>query len=254
MREVKMATWEVINGDCLDVLPTLADESVAMIWTDPPFGHSNADGDLLSRRAEAVGDGRASPQVAIANDDQEAMRRVVDGMLNEAARVLVRDCCCCCCCCCGGGGPSPTFAWVANRMDADGMRFFHSVIWDKRNPGMGWRYRRQHEMVMVAHRRGGKLAWADDAKAQPNIISMSKPRDANHPNEKPVDLVRIFIENHTKPGDTVLDPFCGSGTTGVACMQTGRNFIGIELDARYCDIARRRITEAANHLYAEVKA
>jgi len=64
------------------------------------------------------------------------MRTVVDAMLTEAARILKPDCCCCCCCCCGGGGgPRPTFAWVANRMDNSGLRFFHSVIWDKVNPG-----------------------------------------------------------------------------------------------------------------------
>lgn len=50
-------------------------------------------------------------------------------------------------------------------------------------------------------------------------------------------------------GGLILDPFCGSGTTGVACMQTGRRFIGIEIDAGYCDIARRRIAEAANTLW-----
>ena len=62
--------------------------------------------------------------------------------------------------------------------------------------------------------------------------------------------VTWLIERATNPGDTVLDPFCGSGTTGVACVQTGRNFIGIELDPGYCDIARRRIAEAASHLFA----
>ena len=99
-------------------------------------------------------------------------------------------------------------------------------------------------MVMVAHRRGGKIAWADPGVKQRNIISISKPRTGHHPNEKPVELVARFIELHTKPGDTVLDPFCGSGTTGVACMQTGRKFIGCEIDEKYVEIARRRIAEA----------
>jgi len=239
-----MPNVQIIHGDCLEVLKTLPSGSVDMLWTDPPFGHGNADGDLLSRRADACGDGHATKLRAIANDQPDTMRTVVDGMLTEAARVLKPDCCCCCCCCCGGGGPRPTFAWVANRMDSGGLSFFHSVIWDKKNPGMGWRYRRQHEMVMVAHRRGGKLAWADPDVKQRNIISMSKPRTGHHPNEKPVELVQRFIELHTKPGDVVLDPFMGSGTTGVACVQTGRNFIGIEIDAGYCEIARKRIEDA----------
>ena len=56
--------------------------------------------------------------------------------------------------------------------------------------------------------------------------------------------MRQIVEDMTKPGDTILDPFMGSGTTGVACVQTGRNFIGIEIDAGYCEIARKRIEEA----------
>ena len=52
------------------------------------------------------------------------------------------------------------------------------------------------------------------------------------------------IENYTNPGDTIIDPFMGSGTTGVACMETGRKFIGIELDKGYFDIAEKRIYEA----------
>ncbi len=231
-------------GDCLEILPTLPGESVDMVWTDPPYGHGNADGDLLSRRAEAVGDGCHTALCAIANDGPDDMRRVVDGALTETARILKLDCCCCCCCCGGGGGPSPTFAWVAQRMDSGGLQFFHSVIWDKKNPGMGWRYRRQHEMVMVAHRSGGKLAWADEGIKQPNIVSISKPRDGEHPNEKPVDLVVRFVGLHTVRGQTVLDPFMGSGTAGVACANLGRKFIGIEIEPKYFDIACERIENA----------
>src|SRR5690349_8663455 len=121
----------IYHGDCRELLPHLEAESVDVVWTDPPYGHGNADGDLLSRRAEAVGDGIKSRHVPIANDTQDEMREVVDFALKQAARLLKKDCCCCCCC--GGGGPSPTFAWLANRMDADGLEFFHSVIWDKRN-------------------------------------------------------------------------------------------------------------------------
>jgi site-specific DNA-methyltransferase (adenine-specific) len=220
----------------------LPDESVDMILTDPPYGHSNHDGDLNSR----LNDHREIESKPIANDDPESFRVVMDAMLTEAARVLKRDCCCCCCCCCGG--PRPTFAWVADRMDRAGLSFFHSVIWDKRNPGLGWRYRRQHEMIMVAHRDGGKLAWADDNITARNIYSELPPRDRVHPNEKPVRMMRHFIELHTKPGQVVLDPFMGSGTTGVAAVELEREFIGIELDAEHFATAEQRIREAGENL------
>ena len=176
------------------------------------------------------------------------MREVVDAALRLAVPLLRRDCCCCCCCC--GGGPRPTFAWVADRMDRDGLSFFHSVIWDKRNPGLGWRYRRQHEMVMVAHREGGKLAWANDKLAVPNVQSLAAPRERLHPNEKPIDLPARFITWHTSAGDLVLDPFMGSGTTARAAANLGRRFIGIELDERYCEIAARRLAQGVLDLGA----
>ena len=226
-------------GDCLEVMASIPSGSLDMIWTDPPYGHSNHDGDFNDR----LNNHREISSKPIANDDADGMRRVVDGMLLEAVRVLSPDCCCCCCCC--GGGPRPTFAWVADRMDREGLQFFHSVIWDKKNPGLGWRYRRQHEMIMVAHRAGGKLLWADDDVAARNIFDMMPPRDRVHPNEKPLGLVQHFIKLHSTEGQTILDPFMGSGTTLVACAKMGRKGIGIELDPDYFEIACRRVDEAA---------
>ena len=229
----------LILGDCVEAMRQLPDESVDMILTDPPYGHNNHAGDLNSR----LNDHREIESKPIANDDPESFRAVMNAMLIEAARVLRKDCCCCCCC---GGGPRPTFAWVAERMDRAGLSFFHSVIWDKRNPGLGWRYRRQHEMVMIAHREGGKLAWADDNVTARNVYSEMPPRDRSHPNEKPVAMMRHFIQLHTKPGDVVLDPFMGGGTTGVAAVELERTFIGIELDGDHFATAERRINAAAD--------
>lgn len=129
-------------------------------------------------------------------------------------------------------------------MDRKGLAFFHSVIWDKLNPGLGWRYRRQHEMVMIAHREGGRLLWADDKIATPNIFSLMPPRDRVHPNEKPVAFVSHFIEHHSQRGQLICDPFMGSGTTGVSAVRLGRKFLGIEIDREHFDTACRRIDGA----------
>jgi site-specific DNA-methyltransferase (adenine-specific) len=234
------------HGDCRDVLPTLETDSVRLLFTDPPYGHGNHVDDLNARLNEHRGiQGRP-----IANDQGDDMRRVVSDMLDLALPLLKDDCCCCCCC--GGGGPSPTFAWVASRLDSDGYQFFHSVIWDKVNPGLGWRYRRQHEMVMVAHKRGGKLAWRDDELAVPNIITAFPGRERLHPNEKPAGLVAKFIDAHTNPGDLVLDPFAGSGTTLAVARSMGRRAIGIEVDETYCKIAANRLAQLS--LLAEASA
>jgi site-specific DNA-methyltransferase (adenine-specific) len=234
----------IYHGDCLEVMANLPDESVDLLWTDPPYGHGNQDGDLQSARVGVKG-ARQRKADPIANDGAEEMRTVVDGMLKQAARVLRADCCCCCCCCCGGGGPRPTFAWVANRMDQGGLSFFHSVIWDKtaRGPGMGWRFRRDHEMIMVAHRTGGKLAWREDAPASSNILRFPPPTSRVHPNEKPLDMVLHFIALTTPDDGVVLDPFMGSGTTLRAAKDLGRRAIGIELDERHCETAANRLAQ-----------
>ena len=78
-----------------------------------------------------------------------------------------------------------------------------------------------------------------------NLIRFSwANRDGLHPTQKPVDLLEYLIKTYTNEGDTVLDFTMGSGTTGVACVKTGRNFIGIEIDPDYYAIAEKRIAEA----------
>jgi DNA modification methylase len=234
---------QVILGDCLEVMKTFQDNSIDIIWTDPPYGHNNNNGDLIANREEALGKGTPGEARPIANDSAEDMERVFRGMLKEAGRVLKRDCCCCCCC--GGGGPAPQFAKVALWMDEAPMTFFHAVVWDKGGLGMGWRYRRNYEMVMVAHRRGGKLKWECETSGieTANVVRIGKiiPQADDHPTPKPVALIDHFLRLHGKPGDVMLDPFCGSGPALVAAQSLGIDFIGIELDQRWHAMAEKRI-------------
>jgi site-specific DNA-methyltransferase (adenine-specific) len=236
----------IYHGDCREVLPLLEPSSVTLLWTDPPYGNNNHEGDFNQR----LNDHRGIANQPIANDGQAEMREVVDTMLRLAIPLLRPDCCCCCCCS-GGGGPTNSFAWLAERMNREGLAFFHSVIWDKINPGLGWRYRRQHEMVMIAHRAGGKLAWAQGQEAVGNVIAVSPPRDRLHPNEKPIELVGGFVARHSSPNDLVLDPFMGAGTTLVTAKAQGRRCIGIDVDERYCDMAARQASQEVLDLYQQ---
>ena len=226
----------IYHADAREIIPTIASNSLDALWMDPPFGHSNHDGDLNSRLNEH----RLIDNKPIANDSMVQMRDLLNFILIEAARILKPDCCCCCC---GGGGPRPTFAWVANRMDEQGLEFFHSVIWDKINPGLGWRFRRQHEMVMVAKRSGGKLLWGKEDRAIPNVFTCSPPRNRVHPNEKPEELVGYFLGAMMTPGQTVIDPCMGSGTTLRVAKDLGINAIGIELEESHCETAAKRMAQ-----------
>lgn len=247
----------IYHGDCREILPELEPESVTLLWTDPPYGHGNMDGDLQAARVGVRG-GRQIPAIPIANDSAEAMRDVVDAALSLAIPILRGDCCCCCCCC--GGGPRPTFAWLANRMDTAGLQFFHAVIWDKGGLGMGWRYRRNYEMVMIAHRRGCKLKWETDRKdaITANVVRLAKiiPSFDDHPTPKPVELFDHFLSLHGKPGDVVLDPFMGHSPVGVAALRAGMRYIGIECDAQHFDAAVRRLenANAQQSLFGAVQA
>jgi site-specific DNA-methyltransferase (adenine-specific) len=231
----------VYLGRAVDLMREIPDGSVAVIWTDPPFGNANQDGDLASARVGVRGARQAAAE-PIAGDTPEEYEPLMRGFLEEARRVLRPDSCCCCCC--GGGGPSPTFASLSQWMD-EYLAFFHAVVWDKSDAGhgLGWRYRRNYEFVMVAHQRGGKLAWKEGAAPLPNILRVRPVRDRVHPNEKPVELIRLFLAAHASPGDLVLDPFAGSGSTGVAAEQLGLPFIGFDLDPKHVEASNVRLTQ-----------
>jgi site-specific DNA-methyltransferase (adenine-specific) len=241
----------LIRGDCLKVLRRLESGSVDLIFTDPPYGHNNQENDLQAARVrDDVKGARKRPVVTIANDGPEA-NGLFRSFLIQAKRLLASCCCCCCCCCCcAGGGPDPQFARWSLWMD-EALRFKQMVVWDKGGIGMGWHYRRSTECVLVAQKGKGRCNWFDTSRRVENIIRPGDygikkiiPRADQHPTEKPVALAAHFIRLHSKPGDLVLDPFMGSGTTGVACLETGRNFIGIELDPVYFRMAKKRLAAA----------
>jgi site-specific DNA-methyltransferase (adenine-specific) len=94
------------------------------------------------------------------------------------------------------------------------------LAWVNRTSGFDRIYRIQHGGVVNADGHGIKRV---------------------HPTQKPIELMKRIIEDYTKPGDLVVDPFCGSGTTGIACNITDRRFIGIEIDPNYAKIAEERV-------------
>ena len=134
------------------------------------------------------------------------------------------------------------------------LQFKQMVIWDKGPMGMGWHYRRSYETVLVAQKRGGACKWYDESGKIENIlrpgwrgIRKIIPSKDCHPTPKPPELAGHFIQLHTQPGETVLDPFMGGGSTGVASAKTGRAFIGIEIDPEFFELSCRAIELAQEH-------
>lgn len=249
---------EVYHGDCFERLAQLPDKSVDLILTDPPYGHNNKDGDLLANLTKAMPKmvakwrklGRKTDfefsREKIHNDGAEA-DELVQRLFAEAARVLKPVGCCCCFCAGGGGSSDPSFVRWTNWM-GEMLRFVHMVIWDRGRGGLGWRYRRCYEVVLIAHRKGGKLSWYDKSGSVWNVIRPGdygirpmSPPTREHPTQKPVALFEHFIRLHTKPGDLVVDPFCGSGASGVAAKKLGRSWIGCDTDIRWVEMSERRL-------------
>lgn len=238
------------RGDCLEIMASLAESSVDMVLTDPPYGHNNNNGDLINNREKALGRPAKTKAAArpIMNDGAEA-DPLFRAMLEAARRLLKSPGCCCCCCC--GGGPDPLFARWALWMD-EIFKFKQAVVWDKGPMGMGWHYRRSYEFMLVAEKKGsGAAKWFDTSKKVENILRGCKctpgrigkliPRASQHPTEKPVSLGEHFIRLHTQAGEVVLDPFMGSAAFGEAALRLDRRYIGIELDPVHFATACARI-------------
>ena len=134
---------------------------------------------------------------------------------------------------------------ASDALQAGGFVWRGVIAWDKtesaRAPHTGY-FRHQCEYVV----------WGTKGVSQPSdyggpwpgyIRQVVRQNDKHHMTGKPTPLMQELVQC-ARPGGLVLDPFCGSGTTGVACVQTGRRFIGVELDPGYADVARGRIVSA----------
>ena len=129
-----------------------------------------------------------------------------------------------------------------------GMRVKTPIIWDKGNHTAGdceGDYGCQVEVILFATK--GRHLFVS-GKREANLWRVMRDPAGEHPTPKPVVLLEKIIRQSTRPGDLVFDPFMGSGSTGVACVRTGRRFIGIEIEKNYFELSARRISEARRRM------
>lgn len=119
------------------------------------------------------------------------------------------------------------------------------VVWDKEVSYNGYTWRHQHELIAWGEMKETKRVPTGDG----DVIKCRgvMQEDRHHPAEKPVELLEKLIIKHGRKGDLVLDPFAGSGSTGVASRHLGRNFIGFDLDPQYVEIANTRIKQSTEN-------
>lgn len=210
-------------ADCLDILPEMAAGSVDAVVTDPPYGiNTKSDG---SGKINPWGD-----RVNAAFWYREWIERCRKIMLGRGCLWSFMN--------------WRSIVTFQKASDDLGWPIESLLIWDKEWIGPGGCKGLRPSYEMVALWAGDEFAITDRGIADIRRSPWSSAKPNGHPAEKPIDLMRWIIKISTQEGDTILDPFMGSGTTGVACAQTGRRFIGIEISPAYFEIAVKRIEKA----------
>lgn len=223
----QLGEHRLLCGDCTDkavverVMPTPAD----LMLTDPPYcsgGFQEA-----GRSAGSVGT-TAVVYKRVANDTLST--RGYMALMKAALQSY-------------GGLAVYIFTdwrmWVNlfDVVESSGFGVRQMIVWDKGTPGMGHGWRSQHELIMFAMK--GTMAFDKFAHAQGNVITCPRTGNEHHTTEKPVALLESVLRV-TPEALTVFDPFCGSGSTLIACENVGRRCMGVELDPAYVAVALER--------------
>ncbi len=127
--------------------------------------------------------------------------------------------------------------YTVDAVEDAGFRVRSMIVWNKGYGGMGIKWRSQHELICWGARGTLKAGWGAG-----NVITCDRSGNANHPTEKPILVMSDLIANSRRP--LIIDPFMGSGTTGVAAIQLGKQFVGVEIEPKHFDTACRRIEDA----------
>jgi site-specific DNA-methyltransferase (adenine-specific) len=219
MRKEQIGNAILYLADAFEIMPTLGE--VDSIITDPPYNAKTHKGARTTRSGQPVG------LIHFDSPTEEQFIEFCGNAVAQATRWVVMSC-----------------AWQhAALLEKAGVPLVPLGIWHKPNgapqftgdrPGVGW------EAVAILHREGRKH-WNGGGH---HAVWVCNVEHGAHPTQKPLKLLMDWIAKFTDEGETVLDPFMGSATTGVACVKPGRQFIGIEKRPDYFDLACRRIAEA----------
>lgn len=226
--------------DCLDGLREVPDHSVDLIVTDPPYflsmGHA---GSKTNAQSVQLNSNRAFNDLAICTPFYRQL-------FEEFARVLKET----------GSFYFFTdwrgYAYYFPMINA-ALPVRNLIVWDKKS-GPGSFYSFAHELIIFGtYRSKTKAGVGSNVWREAAFSSGARSTDGEkvHPTQKPVALLTRMIEDSTEPGAVVLDTFMGSGTTAEACLKSGRQFIGFELDEQYHAIAQQRIAETVDELMNE---
>jgi DNA modification methylase len=218
-----------------DVARVIDGEKASIMWTDPPYGVSYV--------------GKTKEAKTIKNDGAEGLPALLGGAFGAADSIALTD---------GAaiyiahppGALSVTFD---NAFVAQGWRLHQTLIWVKDSMVLGHSdYHFKHEPITFGYKPGsgrfgrGGIGWYGPDNAV-SVFEVPRPKASEeHPTMKPVELVMKMIFNSSAPGHIVYEPFCGSGSTLIACEKLGRKCRALELDPIYCDVIVARWEKLTN--------
>lgn len=213
------------QGDCLELMKDIPDESIDMICTDPPY--------LMKYKTHRRHDKSHDFCTEIMNDDNVEL---IYSFLKESYRVLKDNSAIYVFC------NSNKVEVFKDALQKAGFNIKNIIVWVKNNWTAGdlkASFGKQYEFIFLANK--GRCCFNGKRLSDVWYFDKVSGKKQLHQNQKPVDLLKQCILKHSYENGVVLDPFMGSGSTGVACINTNRNFIGFELDEKYFDIAKDRL-------------
>ena len=215
-KEITIGDCRLILGDCLEIMPTLG--KVDAVITDPPYA-------IPTTIAQGREKYRSLGDLSIVETAMNLYLGAAFNLLSDEGRAFVF---------CDGNSYHTSFRVMYPNFNNTAL-----LVWDKTKFGMGREFRKQHELILHGWHKNTPIY--KDGIGRPDILKAKPVSKRLHPAQKPVGLIEQLLIVCQK---TILDPFMGSGTTGVACVKTGRKFIGIEIDENFYNIAVKRITNA----------
>lgn len=223
----------LINGDAIEFMKTLEDESVDLIVTDPPYkvtsrGNAGSSGGMMQTKLSMQGK-------IFKHNDIKPIEYIPEfyRLLKNGSHCYIMT-------------NHINLQEMLNTATECGFHFIKSLIWNKGNKIMGQFYMSQFEYILFFRKGKGKKinkCGTADILNVPNKKTKGEDGKNIHDTEKPVELMKILIENSSQEGELVLDPFLGVGAVGIACKELGRDYIGVELDENYYNIACSRIND-----------
>ena len=238
----------LLKGDCVEILNRAREDSVDMIFADPPYFLSNGGITCHAGKMVSVNKGKWDKSKGIEENHKFTLEwlKACQRVLKPNGTIWV-------------SGTTHIIYSIGFAMQELGYKILNDIIWYKRNapPNLSCRYfTHSTEIVLWAAKNAKSKHYFDyqsmkkinNNKQMRNVWEMGSTQKeekkfGKHPTQKPLELLKRIILASTKEGDLVLDPFCGSSTTGVAAMSLNRKYVGMDMEDEYLELSKKRLKE-----------